>query len=139
MSAQTGAFDKINFQGMTETGSFEMLLPSISLFSSSLSSGSSFGELYAWGETNNKAKNKIQTRYLVLREESQQPNPFNLRTAETSALICPAIGQLLNKKVSSACCDLNSSTCCAEQSYWICAYAYTKSLLCLSSENYTCP
>lgn len=47
MRAQTGAFDKISFHGMDETGSFDVLPPKITLFSSSLSSGSSAGELYA--------------------------------------------------------------------------------------------
>lgn len=48
MRAQTGAFDKINFHGMTETGSFETLPAKIIFFSSALSSGSSLGELWAW-------------------------------------------------------------------------------------------
>ena len=48
MRAQTGAFDKISFHGITETGSFETLTPKISLFSSGLRFGSSFGELWAW-------------------------------------------------------------------------------------------
>jgi len=46
--AQTGAFDKINFQGMSETGVFDTPPSSMSFFSSTPRSGSSFGELYAW-------------------------------------------------------------------------------------------
>ena len=56
MRAQTGAFDNINRHGMTLTGSFDALPPMISFFSSLLSSGSSFGELYAWEATINEAE-----------------------------------------------------------------------------------
>lgn len=51
MRAQTGAFDNINRHGMALTGSFDVLPPIISFFSSLLSSGSSSGELYACEET----------------------------------------------------------------------------------------
>lgn len=63
--AQTGAFDRISFHGMTETGSLEMLPPSINFFSSTLRSGSSFGELYAYGESN-KSKQKRQGEFQEL-------------------------------------------------------------------------
>lgn len=52
MRAQTGAFDKISFHGIVETGSFEVLPAMISLFSAAVSVGSSLGELYAWGKQN---------------------------------------------------------------------------------------
>lgn len=48
MRAQTGAFDRINLQGIDETGSFDTLPPKICLFSLEESSGSSFGELCAY-------------------------------------------------------------------------------------------
>ena len=47
MRAQTGAFDKISFQGMTVTGSLDKLPSNMNLFSFALSSGSSAGELCA--------------------------------------------------------------------------------------------
>jgi hypothetical protein len=65
MRAQTGAFDNINFQGMTETGSFATLPPKISFFSCGLSSGSSFGELYAWRKIN-KSSLKVQCHAVPL-------------------------------------------------------------------------
>lgn len=56
---------------MTETGSFDMLPPKISLFSSTLSSGSSFGELYAWEEIINKMRKNVSVylRSMTLRQE----------------------------------------------------------------------
>lgn len=42
---------------MTETGSFDTLLPNINVFSSTLSFGSSFGELYAWKKKGNSRVN----------------------------------------------------------------------------------
>lgn len=51
MRAQTGAFDKIRFHGIADTGSSDILPPIMIFFSESLSSGSSLGELYAWERT----------------------------------------------------------------------------------------
>lgn len=46
--AQTGAFDKINPQGISFNGSLEKLLVGINFFSSGRNSGSSRGELCAY-------------------------------------------------------------------------------------------
>lgn len=52
--AQTGAFDKINLQGIDFTGSLEQLLVVINFLSSGRSSGSSRGELCAYGSQENR-------------------------------------------------------------------------------------
>ncbi len=57
---------------MTETGSFEMLPPNISLFSSALSVGSSFGELYAWqGKQKQTKRGIIELTYSGMTSEIQ--------------------------------------------------------------------
>lgn len=87
MRAQTGAFDSINFQGMTETASFEMLPPNMCLFSSALSSGSSFGELYACGEKWNKANSRLRRDVFFLRGASYQPNAFKTKGSTNSGVL----------------------------------------------------